>query len=77
MTELDLDNFGPWRDGICDECQTLQLVVGTPEGPKRCKPCWLEEEDAPASRRRAAARPLPDDVPMFNTNPYEKRERGA
>jgi hypothetical protein len=72
---IDLNSFGPWRDGICDQCDTLHLVVGTPEGPKCCRACWLGEP-SPGSRRRPAA-PMPDDVALFDVAPFESRKGGA
>lgn len=72
MTGLNLDDFGPWRDGICEGCDTLHLVTGPPEGPQRCKPCWMGE---PVPRRRR--KPDPDAVSMFDTGPYDQRRGGA
>lgn len=70
---IDLNAFGPWRDAVCDECGTLQLVVGTPEGPKCCKACWLDVP-TPGSRQQAAA---PHANALFDATPYDERRGGA
>lgn len=48
---FDLSTFGPWRERICRACETLQLCVGPPEGPFKCKACWLGDP-IPESRSR-------------------------
>lgn len=48
---IDLSEFGPWREKVCFECETLQLVVGPPGGPFKCKACWLGPPEGRWRRR--------------------------
>lgn len=60
MTTIDLSTFGPWKERVCRECETLQLCVGPPEGPLKCKACWLGPTEPGAGPRRRQSESLFD-----------------
>ncbi len=69
---IDLNSFGPWRDDICESCETVHLVVGPEGGPFYCKDCWMGERIP--RQRRVSDRTAP---PLFDVAPYEQRKGGA
>jgi len=65
---VDLGSFGPWQWKPCEMCDIAAFTTGPPDGPFRCKTCWLQPGVEHRPRRH-------QDEALFDRDAYRKPRR--